>query len=128
MREGYSTYLNALENSALHRSDMQVFGVFEASSKKELQALVEPLGLKVRGFKSSSQVTLASRELRGLPDAPAYLRLGRSNRSPQSWRLYLLWAGKRFEIDGELDGKIRSILTRDGSELIYSNPTSTQAG
>lgn len=125
MEKGYSAYLNALETSALQRSDMQVFGIFEAATKKELQALVEPLGLKVRGFKNLSQVTLASRELRGLPDAPAYLRLARSNRSPQSWRLYLLWAGKRFEIDGELDGKIRSILSRKGSELIYSNPASS---
>lgn len=121
MREGYSAYLNALENSALSRSDIQVFGVFEASTKKELQALVDPLGLKVKGFKSLSQVTLASRELRGLPDAPAYLRLARSNRSPESWRLYLIWAGKRFEIDGELDGQIRRILSSPGSELIYSN-------
>jgi len=121
VREGYSAYLNALENSALSRSDIQVFGVFEASTKKELQALVDPLGLKVKGFKSLSQVTLASRELRGLPDAPAYLRLARSNRSPESWRLYLIWAGKRFEIDGELDGQIRRILSSPGSELIYSN-------
>lgn len=101
---------------------MRFFGYFTAKDQDELQAAIEPLELTVRGYGDRLRPILASRILRGVPEAPVILQVGRSYRGEHIWKLQLLWAGERPTIPEELDREIRKLLSQPGSELIYSNP------
>jgi len=122
MPKGYSAYLKAIENAAQQRRDMRFFGYFTAKDQYELQAAIEPLELTVRGYGDRLRPILASRILRGVPEAPVILQVGRSYRGEHIWKLQLLWAGERPTMPEELDREIRKLLSKPGSELIYSNP------
>jgi len=110
-----------LEDSALTRPNSIVFGYFRAADRDELEAIVEPLDIRVYGFGTPRLIGLGAVNLRDYPEKPAFLELTRSYKEPKLYRLHSFWKDERPEFSEGLLAAIEGILSRPSSERVYLN-------
>lgn len=83
------------------RSSRRVYFGLPALSRDDLQSIAQSVDLRVLGYGRSDSWVIASRELRGAPEDPAFLQISRADATrPWSYEIGVSWIGSEPPVAG----------------------------
>lgn len=96
----------------------EMLAILRATGRKQLEELIRPFGLTVRGFGDTDVYVLAAKNLRSADELPAMLRLRRGGAleadiSDRTYVLELSWLGERPELDEDTIAAFAHLVTQD---------------